>query len=304
MRTFVVRFAYTVAALVLALLMHVLLASQQSSRDDVAARRVSREVARVRTHLGRVEAELRAADVSHLSMAQRSARAHHIEVLRAYREAGVFPHNHVLDGRYSPVFVDEHGTHCAVGYLIAQSGRKDIVRRIASTRNYATVHQLADEPGLAEWLHDAGISLEEAARIQPEYFRSDDERPSDPLYTDVTAAATFVNVVMIGWNLSAKGRTLPGVLGVGLGLSDIALGGFGIWADAEEGWRVAHGYIALNLGVGLLSTALGVRTLFGQVDRPADPTSQPDSRDGLQWSLSPWRPAPEGGAGLRVDLRF
>jgi hypothetical protein len=309
MRTFFVRFAYTAAALALAFVMLVLLASKQPSRDDVAARRMSSEVSRVRAHLGRVEAELRSADVSHLTLSQRSARARHIEVLRAYREVGVFPHNHVFNGRYSPVFVDEHGTQCAVGFLIAQSGRKDIVRRISSTRNYATVPQLADEPGLAEWLRDAGISLAEAARIQPAYGPIDPpQQHTTHDYATASIIATGLGGGMIAWNLltdrSSDTRTLPGVMGLGVGLGAMLLGGIGFHQNGTEPREARNEHILINFSVGLVSSAFGIRTLIGQRTPPASSTGQQDARESLKWDVSPWRPADHDGAGLRLNLRF
>lgn len=43
------------------------------------------------------------------------------------------------------------------------------MQQIASERNYARVHELADLPALERWLEANGITLDEAARIQPEY---------------------------------------------------------------------------------------------------------------------------------------
>jgi hypothetical protein len=165
MRASLLRFSPTLAAVALALA--ALLASRHTPRAVAAQADV--EAARIRAHLENVEHELLAADVSALSAEQRAARAYHIAVLREYREAGEFPHNHAAPDRRVPVFVDEHGMHSAVGYLIARSGRPDIVEHVRSTRNHATVHELADEPALREWLAQAGLTLDEAARIQPAY---------------------------------------------------------------------------------------------------------------------------------------
>ncbi|MFO0557677.1 MAG: hypothetical protein U0269_06630 [Polyangiales bacterium] len=91
-----------------------------------------------------------------------------LQALREYREDGLFPENHRTDC-YTPVFVDEKGTHCAVGHLLALSGQSQLVRKISFERNLATVHQLSDEPALAQWLDAAGLSLAEAELIQPGY---------------------------------------------------------------------------------------------------------------------------------------
>lgn len=141
-------------------------------------------------HLARVEADLRAADVAHLSPNQRARRAELIEVLHDYRQAGVFPHNHDGVGRTrpvhvtgafpddphrTPVFVDEHGTHCAVGYLLAVDGQDALVERIVAGGNLRFVHEI-DDPALLAWAHASGFSRDELARIQPSYDWEDEDR--------------------------------------------------------------------------------------------------------------------------------
>ncbi len=127
------------------------------------------EVARVRAHLIGAEALLDARDVSALTPAQRAARARARERLRAYREAGVFPHNHDFPTHRVPYFIDAHGTRCAMAHLVESSGGGAYVQSVAGTRNNATVHELAGDPELVAWLEDNGLTLAEAARIQPTY---------------------------------------------------------------------------------------------------------------------------------------
>lgn len=128
------------------------------------------EVERVRGHLDGALELLAAADVTHLGDAQRAARARNVERLRAYRDRGVFPQNRDFPHRAVPYFRDAEGVLCAMAHLIHESGEPSLVDRVARTRNNATVHELADEPGLAEWLETNGLTLEEAARIQPWYW--------------------------------------------------------------------------------------------------------------------------------------
>src|SRR5262245_11721912 len=127
------------------------------------------EATRLRAHFAQVERELLARDVSVLTPKQREARAELILRLREYAAAGNFPRNEFHPRERVPYFRDAHGNLCAMAFLIAVSGRGDIVDHIARTRNYAYVVDLADEPGLAGWLEDNGITLQEAARIQPSY---------------------------------------------------------------------------------------------------------------------------------------
>ncbi len=312
MRAFVVRFGFAFAALLL--LATVTVIGSRQTPQKSASHSAAAEVARIRAHLERVETDLRSADISRLSPAQRAARAKHIEVLRGYREAGVFPHNHVFESRYSPVFVDEHGTHCAVGFLIARSGRQDIVDRVARSRNYATVPQLADDPELVAWLGEAGLSLEEAARIQPAYNGpccsvDPARRPTSHGYATASMLATGLGGGMAAWNLftdrsSDEERKMRGTLGVAVGLGEVALGGLGIVMDRGGDRDIESGHIFLNFAMGLASTALGVRTLIGEPARRPAATQQQSGREALAMTVSPWRPQGRGGAGVRLNLRF
>jgi hypothetical protein len=275
---------------------------------DEAAR--AAEIARIRTHLMQVEEELLSADVRHLSLAQRENRAHHIQVLRAYRNRGVFPHNHQVAGQPVPVFIDEHGTHCAVGFLIAQSGHEALARRIAAERNLARVRELVDIPELVEWLEDAGLSVHEAARIQPAYGWPGPGEPervttSYPTYTAINAAVGGASIV---WNALADRHGdawwAPGAAGVGAGAGGLAVAliGAGLRNDASD---IEGGAIVANAGVGLLAGFLGVRTLaLGRAAaEPLGAEPAPQNRGAPTLQLASWAP-PEGGAGVRVGLRF
>jgi hypothetical protein len=61
-----------------------------------------------------------------------------------------------------------------MAYLIDRSGRRDLVDRVAATRNNAFIAELADDSALRAWLDSVGLSVTEAARIQPSY-------PPEPL---------------------------------------------------------------------------------------------------------------------------
>lgn len=128
-----------------------------------------RERARIRAHLLGAERILVSADVSHLTEAQRERRARAIALLREYRRAGVFPHNHDFPGERVPYFVDRHGTLCAMAYLIARTGGEEIVARVARTANNAYVAELAGDRAFRRWLDRHGMTVAEAARVQPSY---------------------------------------------------------------------------------------------------------------------------------------
>jgi len=270
------------------------------------------EIARIQAHLAQVERELLAADVSHFSPQQRANRLHHIAVLRQYRERGVFPHNHVSSER-TPVFIDEHDTHCAVGYLLAQSGHGELARRISNERNLARVPELADEPELVAWLEKAGLSVAEAARIQPWYGPSPSPSPTqstDNSYAVATAVAAGVSGGAVVWNLLSdrQGSSwwVPGAVGLAVGVADgaFALGGHLGNSDRAADLpdpKNSDAMIGVNVAMGLVSAVMGARTLaLGRSDRPADPVSN-DGAATLE--IAPWT-APRGGSGFRLAVRF
>jgi hypothetical protein len=263
------------------------------------------EFARIRAHLTAVERELLARDVSHLSREQRAARARHLAVLREYREAGVFPHNHDFPGERVPYFVDEHGTHCAMAYLIARSGGDALVARVAAERNNARVHELADEPELLAWLDAAGLSVHEAARIQPMYdYLPPVQRANEPptgyavatgISSGLSGAAIALNLTRLPASESPRWR---GVFGVVAGMAGVGLG----TARLEDGGAVAA-MGAVNAGLGVTSTLLGVRTLLAAPpDRAAPPPGVDVPARQVSASIVPF--ADRDGAGAAVHVHF
>lgn len=231
------------------------------AREIEAMPRPEYDGERIQRHLAAVELELLARDVSHLLPSQREARSRHIRVLREYREGGVFPHNHHVPGERVPVFIDEHGTHCAVGYLIARSGHPELARRIAATRNLATVPELAGDTGLASWLDSAGLSLEEAARIQPTYgwepphIEADDAIGSG--YAIASVLSGSLSGAALALNLAGPERRWPALLGIAAGVTGVALG-----ASKLDDTGDAAVVGAVNAGLGALSAAVGAWELL------------------------------------------
>ena len=160
------------------------------SFDDPQSRHRQLEVARLRAHFDSVDAELRQAATRDLSPAQRAARATLIGWLREYREAGSFPLNDRFPDRAMPFFRDSRGVLCAMAYLIDRSGRHDLVNTVAATRNNAFIPELAGDPKLRTWLEGAGLSVAEAARIQPFY----EPIPEDEQGVDAGYAITSILV--------------------------------------------------------------------------------------------------------------
>jgi antitoxin component YwqK of YwqJK toxin-antitoxin module len=121
----------------------------------------------VQAHLSSVIPILRSNPVDHLNEEQYTSRLHLIEVLDGYRIAGKFPINYYREERI-PVFIDEHDTHCAVGYLLQQTGNEVVAQRISNADNYAWVKDIND-PALPAWQEASGFSLEELKLIQGAY---------------------------------------------------------------------------------------------------------------------------------------
>lgn len=227
------------------------------------------ETVRLRLHFAEVEREMLSRDISDLTPAQRTARAEQIRQLRRYSEEGSFPRNTYHPGARTPYFRDANGNLCAMAFLIAASGRGDIVDHIARNRNYEFVPDLVDEPGLADWLHEHGLTVEEAARIQPSYdgnpccILDDPPAPSRPSsgYMVASAGASGLAGISIVLNARPSGRlsqgTFSGALGVGVGGLTMALGAFKI---GDEGWR-NQTVGAWNLVIGATAAVLGVRQL-------------------------------------------
>jgi uncharacterized protein (TIGR03382 family) len=126
------------------------------------------EVDRLQAHFAVVDRELRAADITGLTTEQQIRRASLIEELARYRLRGVFPRNLQFE-RMTPFFIDDRGVRCAMAHLIETHGGAALVARVAATANNAFVRELAADPEMRAWLVRNGLTVAEAARIQPGY---------------------------------------------------------------------------------------------------------------------------------------
>lgn len=198
------------------------------------------EVARIQAHLAHAERFARAHDVSVLTAAQRQARGRNLARLETYRERGLFPHNDDFADRRVPYFVDRAGTRCAMAYLIEQSGRADLVAEVARRRNNATVRELARDadlgPALGAWLADAGLTVDEAQAIQPQYGGDIYPPPGDgdvilSGYAAASASLGTLNLLSLGLNSGlvtsrpspwlARAGLLTGFTAIGLGAAHL-----------------------------------------------------------------------------------
>ncbi len=136
---------------------------------DPSAAAIARdaEADRIRAHLLAAEQYLDSRRVFWMTPEQLKNRAGAIAALREYRARGQFAHNTVHPWRRVPLFVDSEGNRCALAYLMVNSGWRDLVNELAAEHNSSYVKDLADHAGFRQWLLETGLTLEEAARIQP-----------------------------------------------------------------------------------------------------------------------------------------
>jgi hypothetical protein len=282
----------------------VLLSVASVGLDHSLDRVIAIDRPRITRHLAEVEAILRSADTRDLTDAQKAARARSLDYLRLYWRRGVYPHNHGRPESRTPVFIDEHGTHCAVGFMIAMSGAEALARRIAATANQATIAELSDDPELRQWLESNGLSALDAALIQPTYGPVPRE---DQDYDRATAVATLIDVPLAIVNIVGPERRNPwAAFGLIAGASQTGLGIHGLirHEDRVNGPDyIRNSTIAINIGLGVASAGLGLYRLLS--DGPA--AGNDDGVEGMpgaiRWTLAPWVSA-DGGAGLTAALRF
>ena len=244
------------------------------------------EVARLRAHFDSVDVELREANVAQLTAGQRAARATLVGWLREYRDAGSFPQNDQFPDRFVPFFRDSYGVLCAMAYLIDRSGRGDIVEHIAATRNNGSIPELADDRALVSWLDSTGLSVSEAARIQPFYG----PQPSVPEEDAVSADYAITSILVSGAALTTVGLNLIDP-SRSTGWAGILAGSAGIIAGAVnlDGSGGTDKVAAANMIVGSGAVALGVYRLVSP--RP------------VGTSVSPIV-SPAAGVGLAVHTSF
>jgi hypothetical protein len=121
----------------------------------------------IQTHLKHVIDILEANPIEHLSSELLLRRYNLVSSLKDYREEGKFPQNQYSEVKL-PVFIDEFGTHCAVGHLIKASGSPELAKEIAEYQNYAWVKEITN-PKLLAWQETSGFTLEELKLIQGVY---------------------------------------------------------------------------------------------------------------------------------------
>lgn len=257
-------------------------------------------VPRIHAHFDSVLVELRGTDVSALTAAQREQRQVLIARLQRYRDRGVFPHNYDFPGQAVPYFVDRKtGTLCAVAHLMASTGHRDIVDRVAATNNNVWVPALAGDAQFEGWLTEHGLTLGEAARIQLPYEMGPDPVPA--MSSRSSAIGPLANVGVTGvaslnflTNRDGHGK-LRNWLGLASGIANVAVGTSLIRNERQSSMSGL-----VNVGIGTLSTALSTRAMF---KRHSVIAARRDAQR-ANVAVAPIAPTAENGAGLSLTIKF
>jgi len=130
-----------------------------TARDD--------ERVRMTTHLRHVHDWLASRPATRPELAKR--RASLLAAFDAYIAKGTTPKNADLPWR-TPVFIDQEGTICAVGFLIQESAGRPLAEKIAKHHRYDFIEDIAAAmPEVRDWVAGSGFTLEEISSIQPAY---------------------------------------------------------------------------------------------------------------------------------------
>ena len=259
------------------------------------------EVTRIRAHFDSVLAELPLRSTASLNDVQRARRGELISSLRVYRDRGEFPHNYDFPGEAVPYFVDrETGVLCAVAHLLATSGRRDIVDRVAAMNNNIWVDSLAGDVEFTAWLESHGLSLAEAARIQVPYIIEEPSRSVQSSEGSLNTGASLAlgsAIFASAWNAranSAGSGRIGNALGIIAGAAALGIGGATL---GDDGASDALG--AATIAAGATSAWLSTRGILRQ--RRVAAEKREDDRATVAPILSA---GGKPGAGVSVTLRF
>jgi hypothetical protein len=259
------------------------------------------EQVRVASHLDGALALLASRDLSALTPTQRANRARAVEVLKVYRDAGAYPVNRDYPGQLVPYFVDPvTDVHCAVGHLMAATGQQALVRRIAAADNHVRVMDLADDVEVRAWLETHGLTLEEAARIQPAYGGWPTPEPPEPRISDTQlnvtlGAALGVSAMHL---LSMRREAQPGPALATLAVGRIAVG-TGLYASDRNGTRAATALVGATAAV-MGARSYRMTTAAGRKKAAAREAEL--ARSNFEWGFAPGLDG--RSVGFAARLRF
>jgi hypothetical protein len=106
-----------------------------------------------------------------LTASQKQKRSECTDILRAYMNAGIFPHQFEYpdpSATHRPCFKDDANNVCAVGHLIEKTAGMEVVDLINNAFKFSYIRDM-DLSLVASWQTEHGFSLIELAMIQPSY---------------------------------------------------------------------------------------------------------------------------------------
>ena len=224
------------------------------------------ETLRIYTHLTYVEKKLREQDVSHLSQEKREQRAKMLDLLQNYRLTELYPESSYHPDKRRPVFIDDNGNLCAVGYLIAETAGRETAEAINKRYRFAELQDMQMD-AINEWVAESGLTKKELAMIQPAYAPpggrdnvSAKYRGGSALFLGLGGGLTALNVIdYFGHNEVSKGKLTAGVItGTGyitLGLAAIHKGAFDKMAP-DYNYQQTSRLAAANIAAGSFMVAI------------------------------------------------
>lgn len=209
------------------------------------------EALRMRTHLAFIRDKLAAAPATSDALAAR--RTELLGYLGDYIAKGTTPLNTHLPWR-TPVFIDDFGNICAVGYLIERSAGRELAETIANAHRYDYLEDIAAAmPEVRAWIAASGFTLDELASIQPGYQEPAVESwvrwdPPARKTGTFTHTAQYTNIVTTG---AFKRGRMEGTWTVAHGDKILGKGtlhrGAGTWTSFDlDGKRIAEGPFVAN----------------------------------------------------------
>jgi hypothetical protein len=275
---------------VVAALIGTLLPLALGAPDSLPLSSEALRIAKIQQHFDGALEMLASRGLTPLSAAQRANRARLVDVLTEYRDAGAYPRNYDFPDAPTPYFVDRKtGILCAVANLMAATGHRELVDRVAAADNNVWVAELADDTEFRAWLDEQGLTLAEAARIQIPYEGETDfglapVRSGFPVVA-MTAVAASTSLALINLTVNRDGDR-RWLTRAGLATGVVAVGAGFLAARGDGDARFSAGAISLG-AAGLLSS------------------SRAATRYRSRASVSPIIPiGPQQGAGLSLQLTF
>jgi hypothetical protein len=213
---------------------------------------------RMHQHLQYVRDWLASRPATRPELARR--RAEILAQFDAYIANNTTPKNAHVPWR-TPVFIDDEGTICAVGYLIQQTTTPELPQRIARAHRYDFIEDIAAAmPEVAEWVASSGFTLDEIAHIQPAYSEPEVKtwrtwdlakyKPADGPYDKLSSRGVFKHARMegrwIAYSRSSDANAEERIVGRG----DMTHGD-GAWTSFyDDGKLFAQGPYADNVAEG------------------------------------------------------